>query len=438
MLITQFSRIKPRVKYGSLLRAKSTHSISPIDRQYLTRSSLVSIIDHYSKKNLPFCTLDDLVNKKSLLGNADLVVHDLLILISKRLVDFRRLPYLLVLNPHVNEIYLSYLQTFHQVLSFIDSKSHSLPWKELNKSTLSFVQDEKDNNRLCEVLSAIMNLHNDNLEVLSKGFAEVKELVPSDVFGEEAPFLDSHLKERILMRLLISSHLELTKQYYRPEKGKFGLIDFNLNVVNVIKRSYEFVNDMCGLKYDETVPLKIETIILKGKAVDAESVTPNPNDTTHSQSVEARDDGVLNFPYIGNHLEYICSEVLKNSARAHIENKVKEPIVVTLVLNQNEGSLEIRFRDKGKGIPKQLLPHIFQYCFTTFEGGELGDSYKTLNNLGGENNVAGMGYGLPLSKSYVEMFNGDMSIQSYENWGTDVYINIKAPTKMTKAQQISL
>lgn len=50
--------------------------------------------------------------------------------------------------------------------------------------------------------------------------------------------------------------------------------------------------------------------------------------------------------------------------------------------------------------------------------------------------VAGMGYGLPLLKNYVEIFNstipekdgklptskGLLTIQSYYGWGTDVYL----------------
>lgn len=55
---------------------------------------------------------------------------------------------------------------------------------------------------------------------------------------------------------------------------------------------------------------------------------------------------------------------------------------------------------------------------------------------GGGNVVAGMGYGLPLLKNYVEIFNstipekdgklpttkGLLTIQSYYGWGTDVYL----------------
>lgn len=94
--------------------------------------------------------------------------------------------------------------------------------------------------------------------------------------------------------------------------------------------------------------------------------------------------------------------------------------------------MEIRIRDRGKGISKRALKHIFDYSFTTYESNE-GESFKTLNvppeHLGGGHSVAGMGFGLPMAKQYIEVFNdtaeetkGLLTVQTYPQWGTDVYI----------------
>ena len=95
--------------------------------------------------------------------------------------------------------------------------------------------------------------------------------------------------------------------------------------------------------------------------------------------------------------------------------------------------MEIRIRDKGKGIPPRTLKHIFDYSFTTYESNE-GESFKTLNvppeHLGGGHSVAGMGFGLPMAKQYIEVFNeavgdstkGLLTVQTYPRWGTDVYV----------------
>lgn len=39
--------------------------------------------------------------------------------------------------------------------------------------------------------------------------------------------------------------------------------------------------------------------------------------------------------------------------------------------------------------------------------------------------IAGLGYGLPLSRAYAEYFGGSLHVQSAFGWGTDVYLKLK-------------
>ena len=39
--------------------------------------------------------------------------------------------------------------------------------------------------------------------------------------------------------------------------------------------------------------------------------------------------------------------------------------------------------------------------------------------------LAGLGYGLPISKSYARYFGGDVSIMSMEGYGTDAFVHLR-------------
>ena len=39
--------------------------------------------------------------------------------------------------------------------------------------------------------------------------------------------------------------------------------------------------------------------------------------------------------------------------------------------------------------------------------------------------LAGLGYGLPISRSYARYFGGELSIMSMEGYGTDVFLHLR-------------
>jgi signal transduction histidine kinase len=173
-------------------------------------------------------------------------------------------------------------------------------------------------------------------------------------------------------------------------------------------------------------------------------------------------------------VEYIITELLKNAFRATIESgNEREPIEVTIAAapdvpgkeppvtgdadmgfqldsndeaypseamgasNPSSQSITIRIRDRGGGIPPEVLPHIWSYSFTTFsdmdfnaENGNL-DALNTISSSGGHpSSIAGLGYGLPLSRAYAEYFGGSIAVQSLWGWGTDVYLTLKGVGKV--------
>lgn len=377
--------------------------------EYRIRSQLERVIHHYASKPLPRILLALLYRQsmeltpQTVIDNARATVHQLLVFNARRLQQFRTLPYLVVLNPSILELYDMYLQTMALLLS----ARGNLP--QLLEANREFARD---------VVAKFIEVHMDTLPSLSKGFQEVLNLMS---VAQIKRFLDSHLVERIKMRLAAHQHALLTAVLDTDafeRGGRYNGVIKPLRIDEVIRKNAELVNDLLAMKYDQQVAVEVDYGFDRGFWNRKRPPAVAPQDVA--------------FPYIEYHLDYILTELLKNSFRAHIENGVSDPVQITLSVSDSPSYLELRIRDKGKGIPKHVVDNIFDYSFSTYESGE-GDSYKTLNvppGLGG-NTVAGMGYGLPLLKNYVEVFNetqrqgqtkGLLSIQSYLGWGTDVYL----------------
>lgn len=373
-LIRQFSYQIPR------LTAKNPFVPTPslsFEEEYNIRSSLERLITDYSKKSIPQITLDSLIqiSKRDISTNAIATINYLTIFNTKRLAAFRALPYLVVLNPHISETYELYLRSLRILLEL---KPFDNDFDKIHNSLIEYSE-----------------IHKDAIPSLSQGFQEVSKFFPKD---EIVNFLNSHFYDKINMETITNNYINLIN---KPE-SHLGVINTKLNVSEMLKTWAGFVNDMAFIKYYKQVPIQID----------------------FGEDIE--------FPYIGIHLEYIFTEILKNSIRANIESgNGDKPIKITIVSNQTSPTrrnLAIRFRDDGGGIPPEVEKNVFDYSFTTVDKHEE-DVGMATNVMPGESveNIAGMGYGLPLTKAYVELFGGTLELQSIYGLGTDVYIELIGP-----------
>jgi len=126
--------------------------------------------------------------------------------------------------------------------------------------------------------------------------------------------------------------------------------------------------------------------------------------------------------------DYIMLELLKNSMRATVEfHGVDEdypPIKVVIADGDENEDVVIKVSDEGGGISRSNMKKIWSYLFTT------ADPSIQEGMVGGGNSVdhgidaplAGLGYGLPISRSYCRYFGGDLSIMSMEGYGTDAFV----------------
>lgn len=240
---------------------------------------------------------------------------------------------------------------------------------------------------------------------------------------------------RIGTRLIAEQHIALhhssqpgsptvRKHPRRPDSVNYiGVIDTSLRPATTIEMCAEWVADICELRY---------------------GIRPR---------VEVNGEPDATFAFVPMHLEYIITELLKNAFRATIENGMaSEPIAVTIApepaspaptregrpqhailpLDDNAKGVTIRIRDRGGGISPTSLSDIWSYSFTTFSaddelpGSSGSDGLAAISSAGaGASSLAGLGYGLPLSRAYAEYFGGGIAVQSLYGWGTDVYLRLK-------------
>ncbi|KAK9477485.1 branched-chain alpha-ketoacid dehydrogenase [Lipomyces japonicus] len=341
------------------------------------------------------------ISDDHLVQNAQRIRQVILASLSRRIVALRNLPFIMMLNPNISTTYHKYLHSLHAV----------------STSNMEQIKSGHDNDKFVQSLEKVIEIHTDAIPTLAKGFAESQTyLSPAEVNA----FLDIHLRDRIGTRLLAKHHIALTKQSKsnaKLEKGQVGMVDLALYPSQMIEVIAEFLADICDIQYGIKPSIQID----------------------HGEDVF--------LAYVPEHMEYILTELLKNSFRASIEHHLSltpsarnkssirssqlSPVIITIVETQH--GVQIRLSDRGGGIADHNLKRIWAYSESTFEEELRDDGYKTLNTPPpsvtgtGGSSMGGLGYGLPLSRAYAEYFGGNIELETAFDWGTDAYITLNGP-----------
>ncbi|KFA61583.1 hypothetical protein S40285_03985 [Stachybotrys chlorohalonatus IBT 40285] len=379
------------------------------------------------------------LSEQSLLSSANFTLSLLPIRLAHRLQALRNLPYIVVSNPNISRIYNNYLHSLSILLPY---------WKGATQGrAITSLDDEI---KFTNVLAELVATHTDTIPILAKGFLESRRYISPALVTR---FLDDHLRARIGTRLIAEQHIALhfsSQPHFDPKASPtpcpdqptyIGVIDTALKPAHTIESCAGFVADICELRYGSRPLLYID----------------GEPDTTCA--------------FVPMHLEYIVTELLKNAFRATVEHRSREPVVVTVApepplrhqaghipdikppeedrgqfksddirpLDDNAPGVTIRIRDRGGGVAPDVLPHIWSYSFTTFSdddefpGSSGNDGLSAISSAStGGSSIAGLGYGLPLSRAYAEYFGGGIAVQSLYGWGTDVYLRLKGVGKIDR------
>ena len=90
------------------------------------------------------------------------------------------------------------------------------------------------------------------------------------------------------------------------------------------------------------------------------------------------------------------------------------PIKVIISDGKENEDVVIKVSDEGGGIPRSNMKRIWSYLFTTadpaIQEGMVAFNENVDHSV--DSPLAGLGYGLPISRSYARYFGGDLSIVS--------------------------
>ncbi|KAK0752157.1 branched-chain alpha-ketoacid dehydrogenase kinase [Schizothecium vesticola] len=400
----------------------------------------VSVLDEWVAKEARPISLRQLMvfgrslTESRLISSANYVRTELPTRISHRIRDMQQLPYAVVTNPHINEVYDLYYNAFDTFRKVREIK------------TLD------DNDRFCDTIRSTLKAHLTVIPKLAMGILECSGIKDAEDLDK---FMNTILRSRISRRVIAEQHLALTDTFHAPwfspgaklsESEFIGEVFLKCVARDVIARCGAATREILQRAYGPSTPLP-----------------------------EIRIDGHLDasFPYILSHLEYIVGELLRNSVQAVAEKhrgSTKPPPPIEVTICESQQHVIIRISDQGGGVPRDSLPYMW-----SFSKGPA--SQQLLANLGQVPKLAAtmqelqvekededdeddddsddkncskekvddghkhhpgsslaslasrppnlrLGMGLPLSRVYAEYWAGSLALHSLEGYGVDAFLQI--------------
>jgi len=362
------------------------------------------------------------VTPESILSSVSYALSEIPRRLATRVRSLEALPFIVGTNPYIAQTLNAYRESFQWL------------------ATYPTVTNIQENAQFVEKLAEIVQRHANDIPTMAKGFQECSRYIsPAQI----STFLDGAIRNRISVRLIAEQHIAVSQALNDSANivPHVGVVDMQCSPKKMIEMCGSFVTELCEATLGAS-----PSIVIDG----------------YSEAT---------FAYVPVHLEYILTEILKNSFRATVEQYKKQnkncslmpPVTITLSPpprgNKGLDSVDatffsIRIRDQGGGVSLENMARIFSYAFTTagrdakgqHDNGEIGGSYTT-QELGGSatidsevslfaditgksletgmGTIAGLGYGLPMSKLYARYFGGSLDLISLEGWGSDVFLQLR-------------
>ncbi|KAG0706400.1 P-loop containing nucleoside triphosphate hydrolase protein [Suillus ampliporus] len=359
----------------------------------------------------------------SVLRSVSYVLSEIPRRMAQRIRALEALPFIVGTNPYVARTLNAHRGSFNVLATYPE------------------VRTLEDNKKLVDELDTLVQGHRNDIPTMAKGFQECSRYMsPTQISN----FLDGAIRSRISVRLIAEQHIALshalaTKDPGAAEAGVLmhnGVIDPNCSPAAMVRMCGAFVSEL------SEATLGASPVITIDGCPDA------------------------TFAYIPVHLEYILTEMLKNAFRATVEHHHKlhglasscplPSVQVTISPpTPPHQFLSIRIRDQGGGVSPSNMARIFSYAFTTAgyaddqngdggpyaaqhiggsaaigsgSAGEGGNLFGEITEKGiqaGLGTIAGLGYGLPLSRLYARYFGGSLDLFSLDGWGSDVFIKLR-------------
>jgi len=343
------------------------------------------------------------MSETKLINSAKFLHHELPIRLAHRVKDLSKLPLGLNEQKSVQLVRDWYMQS----------------WQELDQ--FKEIRTPEDEMKFTKMIEHIRTRHSGVLITLARGIYELKmslvqhfgtyKSVEKFLTSEEESmlkmqqFLEHFHTSRIGIRVLISHHSALHEPF---EGGWVGIINSDTSPSQEALSAAEQAKSLCMNQYGD------------------------------APEVQIVGDLDFSFPYVPGQLHHIFFEVIKNSMRATCEkvecgeDELPDYPPIKIIICDGDDDVSIKITDEGGGIKRSHMNDIFKFTFSTVqqEGMEGSVLDHFLGNDGGTDYgsstpMAGLGYGLPISRLYARYFGGELSILSMEGYGTDAYLHLK-------------
>jgi pyruvate dehydrogenase kinase 2/3/4 len=363
---------------------------------------------HKTYSNLDSSQDDKVATERVLIQVAGFLRHELPIRLAHRIQDLEKVP-LMKDMPSVVQVKDLYTMSFLELISF--------------PKRMKTASEEA---AFAKIVEGIYERHASVLVQMARGAFELRAAIRSgqakppssrhtaddsttvehiggtsvvefEQMEESHAFLDRFYISRIGIRVLIGQYLSLRQT---PVENYIGIICSKTSPYEIVRRAIDDASFMCTRKYGDA-----PEVIISGRL-----------DFT--------------FPYVPTHLHYIMLELLKNSMRATVDwhgvDADYPPIKVVIADGKENEDVVIKVSDEGGGIPRSNMNRIWSYLFTTadpaIQEGMVAFNENVDHSI--DSPLAGLGYGLPISRSYARYFGGDLSIMSMEGYGTDAFVHL--------------
>ncbi|EDK45295.1 conserved hypothetical protein [Lodderomyces elongisporus NRRL YB-4239] len=384
------------------------------------------------------------ITRQKLINSANFVRIEIPIRFAIRIRDLQTMPFGVVNNYHLAQIYESYYHLFNAF--------RKIPQ----------INSIEDNERFCQTLSRLLDDHVFNLSHLMMGALEVSiaESLPQEQLDA---FMSSMLRSRISRRVIAEEHLSLSENYRKNPYAKKPPHYLG-----------EIFQDCKAVDHFNEVADKIKQSMAQR--------FPNLQDRLPNLEIEG--DLNCHFQFMVPHLHYLLHEILRNSYEATIkthgesclENQRLPPIKVTIIDLKKQFCF--RISDQGGGMNDEKLKLIWSFGknptlarqslanFHKIPGIQLhsgsltekqidtnlsNDSLQnknesslqktsvrdmqvstklkssTLQEFMTRPHEQKLGMGLPMCSVYADYWNGKLQMNSLEGYGCDTSLTLSKP-----------
>lgn len=387
-------------------------------------------------------TIESLIGASNMkpIDRLNIVQNDLKNRLAYKALEIEKLPYGLGKTNSIKQIGLWYINSFKEILEYDNSKKSPDIYKNvlaniLHRHSPTMIKMSKG---ILEWKKDLEIRYNDTINLLDDEYT--KNIIPQIEIA-----LNNFYFDRISIRLIIGQFISLDNDGYNDSyndiyRGEhmnghladhIGIISKKTIPHNILVDAYNDVTYMSNNTYGVTPKL-----IINDNYVYPSTKNPIIKDSIH-------------FTYVPSHLHHVFVEILKNAVVAtinkysncdqhcdkhcdqhrdqHCDQSKLPPINVTIMdKDSNTDEFAIKISDYGIGMTNSEMANIWSYFYSTsiktiFNS----DSVQEFDDFDRAAPISGFGYGLPISKLLMHYFDGDISINSIKNKGTDVYLYFK-------------